>query len=55
MVFSSLSFLFVFLPVLAVLYFITPEKWHNARQYILLAFSLLFYGSGEPLYIFLLL
>ncbi len=55
MVFSSLSFLFVFLPVLAVLYFITPEKWHNARQYILLAFSLLFYGSGEPLYIFLIL
>lgn len=55
MVFSSLSFLFVFLPLLAALYFITPAKLKNARQYILLAFSLLFYASGEPLYIFLIL
>lgn len=54
MVFSSLSFLVVFLPILTVLYFITPTKWKNARQYILLVFSVVFYGSGEPLYIFLI-
>ena len=55
MVFSSLSFLVVFLPVLAVLYFVLPAKWKHAKQYLLLAFSLLFYGAGEPLYIFLIL
>ena len=55
MVFSSLSFLLVFLPILAVLYFATPAKWKNVRQYLLLAFSLIFYGSGEPLYIFLII
>lgn len=54
MVFSSLSFLLLFLPVLAALYFIIPAGWKNARQYLLLAFSLLFYGAGEPLYIFLI-
>ena len=55
MVFSSLSFLLVFLPMLAVLYFVIPAKWKNVRQYLLLAFSLAFYGSGEPLYIFLII
>ena len=54
MVFSSLSFLVVFLPVLCVLYFIIPQKLKNIRQYLLLAFSLMFYGSGEPKYIFLI-
>ncbi len=54
MVFSSLSFLIVFLPILAVLFFLTPKKWKHARQYILLLFSLLFYGAGEPFYIFLI-
>ena len=55
MVFSSLSFLVVFLPILAILFFLTPAKWKNIRQYILLAFSLIFYGTGEPLYIFLII
>ncbi len=54
MVFSSLSFLVVFLPVLCILYFIIPQKLKNIRQYLLLAFSLMFYGSGEPRYIFLI-
>ena len=54
MVFSSLSFLIVFVPILAVFFFIIPAKIKNARQYVLLAFSLLFYGSGESLYIFLI-
>ena len=54
MVFSSLSFLITFLPVLCILYFAMPGSWKNARQYILLAFSLVFYATGEPLYIFLI-
>ena len=55
MVFSSLSFLFVFLPILTLVFFVIPAKWKHARQYVLLAFSLVFYGSGEPLYIFLII
>lgn len=55
MVFSSMAFIIVFLPALLILYFATPRKWKNARQYILLLFSLVFYGAGEPLYIFLIL
>ena len=54
MVFSSLAFLLLFLPALCVLFYATPRRWGRARQYILLAFSLLFYGSGEPRYIFLI-
>lgn len=54
MVFSSLSFLIVFLPVLCVLFFLVPSGWKHIRQYILLLFSLIFYATGEPLYIFLI-
>ena len=43
MVFSSAVFLFGFLPALLGLYFIAKDKYRN---YILLAFSLLFYGFG---------
>jgi alginate O-acetyltransferase complex protein AlgI len=48
MVFSSLTFLFFFLPVTLILYFIVPLRWRNP---VLLAVSLLFYGWGEPVYI----
>ena len=54
MVFSSLSFLLVFLPILVVLFFVIPAEWKYARQFVLLFFSLIFYGSGEPRYIFLI-
>lgn len=53
MVFSSLTFLFAFLPVTAALYFIIPNRiWRNA---VLLLASLVFYAWGEPRYILLLL
>ena len=55
MVFASLSFLVVFLPILIVIYFLIPRDRKHARQYVLLLFSLMFYGAGEPLYIFLIL
>lgn len=53
MVFSSLTFLFAFLPITAALYFLIPNRiWRNG---VLLAASLLFYAWGEPVYILLLL
>ena len=49
MVFSSLSFLLLFLPLLLILYFVIPNlRWKNA---VLLVFSLVFYAWGEPVWI----
>lgn len=45
MVFSSSIFLFVFLPILVLLYFIVPSK---AKNIVLLSASLVFYSWGEP-------
>jgi len=52
MLFSSISFLYYFLPVLIILYYIMPFKLKNI---ILLTFSIIFYAVGEPKYIGLLL
>ena len=52
MVFSSLLFMFRFLPVVLVLYFAAPRK---VRNLILFVFSLFFYAWGEPRYVFLML
>lgn len=52
MVFSSLLFIFVFLPVFLVLYYILPAK---SRNFLLLIGSVLFYSFGEPYYLFLML
>lgn len=52
-IFSSLNFLFVFLPVCVVLYYVTPTiKLKNA---VLVVLSLVFYAFGDPKAIFLLL
>ena len=51
MVFSSIPFLFFFLPFFLLLYFIVPFKYKNI---ILLIFSLIFYAWGEPIYILLM-
>ena len=51
MVFSSLLFLFRFLPVVLVLYFAVPRRWKNL---ILLLVSLVFYAWGEPVYVLLM-
>ena len=53
MVFSSLVFLFCFLPLFLVCYFI-PKK-RKIRNIVLLVFSLLFYGYGEPIYLSLMI
>ncbi|MDD3242785.1 MAG: MBOAT family protein [Eubacteriales bacterium] len=52
MVFSSLTFLFLYLPVVLLIYYLCPRKYRNA---VLLIFSLVFYGWGEPLYITIML
>ena len=52
MVFSSLLFLFRFLPAVLLLYYIAPRR---ARNVILLLFSLFFYAWGEPKYVLLML
>ena len=52
MVFSSLSFIFVFLPVFLVLYYCSPVKFRNT---LLLIGSLVFYSLGEPYYLFLII
>ena len=48
MVFSSLTFLFGYLPLTLALYFITPLR---RRNFVLLLVSLFFYGWGEPVYV----
>ena len=52
MVFSSLYFLFLYLPIVLLIYYITPLKWRNL---FLLVVNLVFYGWGEPVYILLML
>ena len=48
MVFSSVFFLFFYLPIVLIVHYLTPVKWRNA---VLLVFNLIFYGWGEPVYI----
>ncbi len=52
MVFSSLVFLFVYLPVTMLVYYIVPAKWRNVWLFVV---NLVFYGWGEPVYILLML
>ncbi len=52
MVFSSIEFLFYFLPIVIILYFAVPMKLKN---FILLITSLFFYFYGEKVYIILML
>ena len=52
MVFSSLEFLFLFLPLVLLVYFLMPDRGKNT---VLFLFSLLFYAWGEPIYILLML
>ena len=52
MLFSSITFIYYFLPILLLIYFIVPSKYKNL---VLLIFSLLFYFLGEPKYIIVLI
>lgn len=52
MLFSSIPFLFYFLPVVLLFYFVVPKQLKNA---VLLLFSLIFYAWGEPKNVLLML
>ena len=52
MLFSSITFLFLFLPVVLAVYYIVPYK---AKNIILLVASLFFYAWGEPVYVILMI
>ena len=53
MVFSSLEFLCIFLPAVFLLYTVIPV--HKVRNGLLIAFSLVFYAYGEPVYVLLMI
>lgn len=52
MVFSSIFFIFTFLPLTLISYYLSPK---NFRNFIFLVASLIFYAWGEPVYIFLMI
>ena len=52
MVFSSLTFLFLFLPAMLLVYYVTPRQGKNA---VLFLGSLVFYAWGEPVYVVLMI
>ena len=52
MVFSSVVFLFRYLPLVLLLYFAVPKC---AKNFILFIVSLIFYAWGEPVYVVLML
>ena len=52
MLFSSNVFLFAFLPAVLITYYLVPRRF---RTPVLLAYSLFFYGWGEPVYLFLMI
>ena len=52
MVFSSVVFLFYYLPIVLAVYYIAPARFRNLWLFIV---NLFFYGWGEPVYILLML
>lgn len=52
MLFSSITFLFIFLPLTLLLYYLVPFRMKN---YVMLAASLIFYAWGEPVYMILMI
>ena len=52
MLFSSIPFLYYFLPAVLIVYFAVPKTLKNA---VLLLSSLIFYGWGEPKYVILMI
>ena len=52
MVFSSILFMFIYLPIVIGVYYIVPLKWRNPWLFFS---NLVFYGWGEPVYILLML
>jgi len=55
MVFSSLTFLILFLPVFLLIYYAVPGRFVRAKNLVLLLFSLFFYAAGEPVWVVILI
>ncbi len=55
MVFSSTLFLFIFLPIVLLIYYMIPQKYVMAKNVELLIASLLFYAWGERIYVGLMI
>ena len=55
MLFSSSVFLFLFLPVVLAVYYVPLRNWRAGQNIFLLLASLLFYGWGEPKYVYVML
>ncbi|SHJ92324.1 MBOAT family O-acyltransferase [Hespellia stercorisuis] len=55
MVFSSIFFIFMFLPAALICYYLVPARFIAVRNVVLLIFSILFYAWGEPVYVILML
>ena len=52
MLFSSITFLFMFLPIVMAVYYLVPN---GAKNIVLLLASLFFYAWGEPVYVVLMI
>ena len=52
MLFSSMTFVFIFLPILCAIYLLSKKEYHNS---ILLVASIIFYAWGEPRYLAIML
>ena len=52
MLFSSIVFIFYFLPIVLAAYYLLPKKCRNG---VLLIASIFFYSWGEPVYVFLMI
>lgn len=55
MLFSSIIFIFYFLPITMLVYYLIPKEQTGKRNIVLLVASLFFYSWGEPVYLFLML
>ena len=55
MLFSSSTFIFIFLPIVLFVYFLIPNKFIGLKNITLFAFSLVFYAYGEPKFVFVML
>ena len=51
MAFSSITFLYIFLPITLLVYYVVPKKRKN---WVLFLSGLFFYAWGEPIYVFIM-
>ena len=55
MLFSSSVFLFLFLPLVLLVYYLPLRKWRQGQNVFLLVASLFFYAWGEPWFVLIMI